>query len=139
MQINPNTKLGARVERRLSDEQFVWLTTVRPDGTPEPNPVWFLWDGSSFLIYGLRDSHKLRNIAQNPGVALNFNADEHGGDVVVLTGEAKIDASAPAADQNPAYLAKYRMAIQQIGMTPESFARKYCAPIRVTPVQLRGW
>lgn len=138
MQINPNTEFGARVERRLRDERIIWLTTVRSDGTPEPNPVWFLWDGSTFFIYGKRDSHKLEHIGHDPRVSLNFNADAEGGNVVVFTGEARVDTAAPPADQNSAYLAKYRSSIQHLGMTPESFTQEYCAPIRVTPKHLRG-
>lgn len=138
MHIDTATPFGTRVERRLHDEHAIWLTTVRSDSTPEPNPVWFLWDGSTFLIYGKRDSHKLEHIARDPKVSLNFNSDPQGGDVVVFTGTATIDSSAPPADQNPPYLAKYQQDIQRIGLTPVSFARAYCAPIRVTPTHLRG-
>ncbi|MGH2457846.1 MAG: TIGR03667 family PPOX class F420-dependent oxidoreductase [Chloroflexota bacterium] len=138
MQIDTGTAFDARVERRLHDEQTIWLTVVRSDGTPEPNPVWFLWDGSTFLIYGKRDSHKLEHLARDRQVSLNFNSNVHGGNVVVFTGVATIDASAPPADQNPPYLAKYQQDIQRIGLTPESFAHAYCASIRVTPTHLRG-
>jgi PPOX class probable F420-dependent enzyme len=138
MQINPNTEFGARVQRHLQDERVIWLTTVRPDGTPEPNPVWFLWDGATYLIYGMRDSRKLAHIKHDARVSLNFNADAEGGDVVVFTGEARVDSAAPPADQNSAYLAKYGSGIQQIGMTPASFAREYPDAIRVTPTHVRG-
>ena len=37
------TPFGDRVRERLVDEQVIWLTTVGADGTPQPNPVWFLW------------------------------------------------------------------------------------------------
>lgn len=42
MIIDLTTEYGARVARRLQDEQVIWLTTVGRDGTPQPNPVWFI-------------------------------------------------------------------------------------------------
>ena len=34
----------ARVLPMLADERIVWLSTVRPDGTPHLVPTWFWWD-----------------------------------------------------------------------------------------------
>lgn len=139
LRIDTSTEFGARVVRRLQDERVIWLTTVRRDGTPEPNPVWFIWDGATLLIYGKRSSRKLEHIAHHARVSLNFNTDEHGGNVVVFTGTTRIEPTALPADQNPSYLAKYRPAIAQLGLTPETFAREYCAPIRATPTHLGGF
>ena len=30
---------------------MAWMTTVGDDGTPQPNPVWFLWDEDGFLVF----------------------------------------------------------------------------------------
>jgi PPOX class probable F420-dependent enzyme len=139
MQIDVTTDFGARVARRLRSETVIWLSTVRPNGTPEPSPVWFHWDGSTFLIYSMPGKVKLKDIATNPKVALNFNGDADGGNIVVFTGEAREDPSAPPADQVEEYLAKYRAPIAGIGMTPEYFARGYSVAIRVTPTKLRGF
>jgi hypothetical protein len=43
------TEFGARVARRLREEQVVWLTTVTPAGAPLPRPVGFLWDGGDVV------------------------------------------------------------------------------------------
>jgi PPOX class probable F420-dependent enzyme len=138
MQIDPNTEFGARVQRRLKDEVVIWLTTVRPDGTPEPSPVWFFWDGISFLIYSQPNRPKLRNIARDPRVALNFDSNR-GGNVVIFTGEARVAPDELPANQHADYLAKYRGDISRIGMNPDSFAQAYSVPIRVTPSKLRGF
>jgi Pyridoxamine 5'-phosphate oxidase len=42
MLIDPSTDFGARVARRLREEETMWLTTVRTDGTPQPTLIWFL-------------------------------------------------------------------------------------------------
>ena len=136
--IDTSTEFGARVERRLREETIGWQTMVGADGTPQPSPVWFLWDGETVLVYSRPGTPKLRNIEGNPRVSLNLHADGRGGDIVVLTGEARIDGAAPPADAVPAYLAKYREAMGRIGMTPEAFAAAYSVPIRMTPTRLRG-
>ena len=74
---------------------------------PEPSPVWFYWDGATILIYSMPGKTKLKAIAANPHVALNFDGDTTGGDIVVLTGEARVDPAAPPAHLMPEYLAKY--------------------------------
>jgi PPOX class probable F420-dependent enzyme len=131
--------LSERDRGRLRDEQAVWLVTVTPNGEPSPTPVWFVWDGSTFLIYSQRSKPKVRNIASNPNVALHFNADHEGEQVFVLSGQAALDRSAPTILENPAYLEKYAEGIPSIGMTPETVSEEYSEPIRVEPRSFRSW
>jgi PPOX class probable F420-dependent enzyme len=138
MKLDTTTEFGQRVERRLRDETIGWLTTVGADGTPQPSPIWFLWDGQTILIYSQPNTPKLRNIERNPRVALNLDGDGRGGDIVVLTGEARVDRDAPGAADHTEYLEKYRQGIERIGMTPKQFAASYSVPIRMTPTKLRG-
>ena len=42
-------RYGERVRRRLTGEMTIWLTTVGRDGTPQPNPAGFGWDGGDSL------------------------------------------------------------------------------------------
>jgi PPOX class probable F420-dependent enzyme len=130
---------GSRAAQRLDTEIVVWLTTVSADGTPQPTPVWFLWENETVLIYSKANQAKLRNIQRNPRVALHFDSDGTGGNVVVITGEARIDSQAAPANAVAAYLKKYREEITGIEMTPESFAKAYAVAIRVTPTGLRGF
>jgi PPOX class probable F420-dependent enzyme len=138
MKIDTGSEFGGRASRRLREELIYWLVTVGSDGTPQPSPVWALWDGGTFLVYSQPDTPKLRNIARQPRVALHLDGDGRGGDIVVVTGEARLAGDAPGADQMSAYVAKYREGMRRIGMTPESFARAYSVAIRITPQRLRG-
>ena len=121
MEIDTSTNFGARVTRHLEDDRIVWLTTVGPDGTPQPSPVWFLWDGDTVLIRSQPSTPKVRSIEQRPRVSLSFNSTPNGGDVVILTGDASVDTDAAAARLDPAYVEKYSGGLQSIGMTPEAF------------------
>ena len=56
----------------LIDPNYASLATVRPDGAPQVEPMWFLYDEESHTI---RFTHtnkraKFRNLQQNPGMAL---------------------------------------------------------------------
>ena len=136
--IDESTEFGARVARRLREEMVVWLTTVTPSGAPLPRPVGFLWDGGEVVsIYSMLGT-RVRNIAANPKVTLNFDGDGRGGDVVVLSGVAQVDLDAPGVDANPAWLEKYSGQIDQFGMTRESFAARFSVPIRVQLTRLDG-
>ncbi len=140
MLIDTKTPFGARVERRLREEGLIWLVTVRSDGTPQPSPVWFLWDGRTFLIYSRPNTPKLRNMARNPRVALHLDGDGKGGDIIVLIGEARILENAPPASEVPEYLEKYEKGgyLARIRASPASFARSYSVAIQVAPTKLQG-
>jgi PPOX class probable F420-dependent enzyme len=124
-------------KRRIAEDEIVWLTTVTDSGAPAPNPVWFAPDGDDLVIFSAPSAHKVRNIERRPKVTLHFNADAHGGDVVVITGEARV-----TYDRRPsaltAYLDKYEPSITgPLGMTVEEIDRGYPTEIRVRPTRVR--
>lgn len=136
---DPATPFGERVARRLREDVVIWLTTTGADGTPQPTPVWFLWEDETFLIYSLANAKRVEHIERNPRVALHFNGDSTGGDIIVFTGEARWAPDTPPADQNPTYTAKYRELIAEEFQTPENFALRYPDALRITPTKVRGF
>ncbi len=137
--IDGNTDFGARVLRRLQDEEVLWLTVVDRTNAPRSLPIWFLWDGETILMYSQPNQFKLRSIEANPQVNLHLNSDTGGGDVVVLSGEARVAPDAPPAVDNPPYIEKYSRQIAGLGMTPASFSDSYSVPIIATPTRLWGF
>ena len=134
------SKFGRAVLQHIAEQYVIWLTTVDSKLTPQPRPVWFVWENDSFLIFSQPHAQKVKHILKNPGVALHFNTDETGDKrVVVFTGQASIDAVSPAAHQVPAYLKKYKEAIAGLEMSPEEFSREYSTAIKITPTEVRGW
>ena len=136
--IDEGTEFGARVARRLREETVVWLTTVTPAGAPLPRPVGFLWDGNEVVSMYSQPGARVRNIAANPKVTLNFDGDGSGGDIVVLSGTARVDADASAADANHAWLEKYAAQIEQLGLTPAAYAARFSVPVRIRLTRLDG-
>ncbi|MGH8245303.1 MAG: pyridoxamine 5'-phosphate oxidase family protein, partial [Gammaproteobacteria bacterium] len=113
--------------------------TVDSRNTPQPRPVWFHWDGETILIFSQRNTAKLRHIARNPRVALNFNTDQEGNEVAVLIGDATILKEPPDASRLKTYLRKYKQGIKDIGMSVAEFRAAFAVPIVVTPAAMRGF
>ena len=84
---------------------------MTPAGAPLPRPVGFVCDG---------------------------DGDGRGGDIVVLSGTAHVDADAPAADANPAWLDKYAAQIEQFRMTPGTYAARFSVPVRIRLTRVDG-
>ena len=137
---DPSTPFGERVARRLRDERLIWFTTVDAKDMPQPTPVWFLWDEatSTFLIYSRSDAKRLAHMQQNPRVALNFDGNGSGGDIIVIIGETQVSTDDPPADQLPTYVEKYRDFIARSYQTPENFASIYSVALRIMPMAIRG-
>src|SRR4029079_15077003 len=123
----------ARADGKLRTEVAVWLTTVTAECHPQSTPVWFRWDGDTFLIYSQPERPKVRNIAGNPKVSLHLVGDTDGEDVITLEGEAVVDPSALPADQLPGYMVKYTRLVEGFGWTPASMAADYSVAIPVPP------
>jgi len=115
------------VESRLKKESVIWLVTASKDGRPQAVPVWFLWDGKSFLIFAQHGA-KVDHIRANPHVELHLN--EIDDDIIRASGRATL-AKSPQAHTIPAYVRKYGSQIKGFGWRPEEFSRRYPNVIRV--------
>ncbi|MCW6010454.1 PPOX class F420-dependent oxidoreductase [Micromonospora sp. CPCC 205371] len=56
----------------LERPTFANLATVRPDGAPQVNVMWFAWDGERIRMTHKRTRQKFRNIGREPRVALSI-------------------------------------------------------------------
>lgn len=137
--VDTSTEFGAKAAERLAREPIVWFTTVGKSGTPQPNPVWFLWHDESVLLFSQPETPKLRNIARNPRVSLNLNSTEHGENVIVLSGTATVVEEPITPEITTAYVTKYTEGLKSIKMTAEEFFADYSVPVRIVPDRLRGF
>lgn len=126
------------IQERLDSEIVAWMTTVSPSGQPQTSPVWFLVSDETFVIYSLSGTPRTRNIVGNPRVCLNLNSTPDGGDLVIIEGLAELVPDGPAANEDEAYVAKFRGPMADLSMTPESFAVDYPVRIHVRPTRLRA-
>ena len=136
-----NSNFGRMVKRHLKNEYFIWLTTVDTKGTPQPRPVWFIWEDESFLVFSKANAYKIKHIRNNPNVSMHFNTkDEHGDQhVIVFTGDAFFDTMSPPAHEVPEYFKKYKTGFDNLKMTPQGFSNEYSVAIKIKPTEVRGW
>ena len=138
--------INAHVEQRLRNDPLVWLITVRPDGRPHVVPVWFFWDGETFLIFSEPNKQKLRNVQQNPNVSLALDGTGTLGlDVVVVEGTAELlnEPSLSLLKTYPAIAEKYEDLLQlahEEGVISkdrdiQAIVADYSQPIRITPTR----
>ena len=134
--LDTTTASGKHVQSRLQKEIVIWLATSGREGRPHAVPVWFWWDGKSFLIYSV-PGRKVNDIEANPMVELHLNAGPEGEDVVRIDGDAKRLRRQLPAYRVPDYVRKYARLIKVNGWTPEDFSRQYHVALRVLPTRLR--
>jgi PPOX class probable F420-dependent enzyme len=129
-------EIADRLRQRLTGDVAAWFTTVGDDGTPQPNPIWFLWDGGDeLLIYNRPTAARLKHVGARPRAALSFES-ENGRNVAVLTGSARV-VDEPPPHEVPAYVEKYRERMLRVGGSLEEFSRRYRTAIRFRPDKLR--
>ncbi|MTD58173.1 TIGR03667 family PPOX class F420-dependent oxidoreductase [Amycolatopsis pithecellobii] len=136
---DPGTPFGAQVRARLDSEMIIWFATVGADGTPQPNPVWFLWQDGALLVFNRPNAKRLSHIEQRPQVSLHFNSDKGGGSVVVFTGMAKRIENHPKPQEVPEYVAKYGEAMKRIAGDVTSFGEAYPIAVRIEVERVRGF
>jgi PPOX class probable F420-dependent enzyme len=138
MSVPPPTAAEARLDRFLSREPVVWLSTVRPDGAPHLVPIWFTWDGTSLLVFSKPGAQKVRNLRSNPVAMLALGEPEDDFDVALA--EATVELfDAPASELPDAHLVKYASRMAALGVSPEEFAATYSQVLRITPTRTLPW
>ena len=129
----------ARILRFLEREPIVWLSTVRPDGSPHLVPIWFSWDGEALLIFSKPGAQKVRNLRARPSVMLALGDAEEDFDVGLIEGRAEL-LDRPTREVLPAsHLAKYAGQLAAIGLDAETYAATYSQVIRIVPDDFLGW
>jgi len=137
---DPGTPFGERVRRRLREEEIIWITTVGKDGTPQPNPVGFLLqDDNSILIYNEVKANRINHVIDRPRVALHFDGDGAGGDIVVFTGTARRADDIPLPHENQTRLAKNGERMAWRSGSAEKFSKDFPVPLRIEITRTRGY
>lgn len=139
--LDPTTPFGRKAHDQLAAAQIGWVTTIAAAGTPQPNPVWFLWTADqSILLFSKPDAHRIAHLRDQHVFAFNLNTNASGGDVVILTGTGgAIDQAEVTSDELAQFNAKYAEGFVSLGGTAASFHAEYSVPIRLTPTKARGF
>jgi PPOX class probable F420-dependent enzyme len=109
--------LTPEVIDRLSAAEYGWLTTVAKSGRPVPKLIWFYFDGTALFVYTMPSAAKVAHVKRHPLVSLNLDSDGNGGGIVVIGGEATIDAEGVDCRTDEPYWAKYAETAEKFGLT----------------------
>ncbi len=77
------------IEHFLSERRNAVLGTIRKDGSPQLNPMWFHWTGEVFHISTTRTRFKYGHLLRDPRVTLCID-DTTGFKTVIVEGRAEI-------------------------------------------------
>jgi len=130
-------RTAARVLPMLTDERVVWLSTVRPDGTPHLVPTWFWWDGTALLVFSKPDAVKVRNLRANPRLMVALGDPEDDFSVGLIEAEAVCEDGAAAVPD--AFFAKYRDELGPGRLDQSTFRSLYTQAIRIVPTRFLAW
>ncbi|OPX07394.1 TIGR03667 family PPOX class F420-dependent oxidoreductase [Mycobacterium sp. AT1] len=109
--------LTSEVIDRLNRDQYGWLTTIAKSGQPVPKLIWFHFDGEALFVYSSPTAAKVTHVRRHPQVSLNLDSDGNGGGIVVVGGEATVDAEGVDCRDDGPYWAKYGPTADQFGLT----------------------
>jgi PPOX class probable F420-dependent enzyme len=127
----------ARVRPMLDEERVVWLSTVRPDGTPHLVPTWFLWDGEALVVFSKPSAAKVRNLRANPRLMIAIGDPED--DFAVGLIEAEATCSEEVAHVPDAFFAKYADELRPGRLDAATFRATYTQAIRIVPTRYLQW
>jgi PPOX class probable F420-dependent enzyme len=65
-------EISDKARALLEKPVLVDLATVRPDGSPQVNPMWFKWDGELLWFTHTNFRQKYKNIAHEPRVSISI-------------------------------------------------------------------
>ena len=127
----------ARVRPMLAEERVVWLSTVRPDGTPHLVPTWFWWDGEALVVFSKPGATKVRNLRANPRLMVAVGDPEDDFSVGLIEAHASfLDGAAAVPD---AFFAKYAGELGTGRLDRETFRATYTQAIRIVPTRYLQW
>jgi PPOX class probable F420-dependent enzyme len=117
---------------------FAKVATVNEEGWPQISPVWYTWDGSSFLIISKERTGMVRNLRRDPRCGLLVDNFELPYARVSVQGEVEFlgedfDHIPPMRDMVLRYLGPEGMDYAE---STFGFAR---VPFRVWPKKIATW
>ena len=118
------------VSSRLDSDKYGWLTTVAKSGQPVPKLVWFHFDGAELTVYSMPSAAKVRHIKAHPRVSLNLDSTGDGAGIIIVGGEATIEAVDVDGRVDGPFWDKYGADAERFGLI-EAFAA-YSTRIKIT-------
>jgi PPOX class probable F420-dependent enzyme len=121
-------EIPERVRELLQRPVLVNLATVRPDGAPQVNPMWFVWDGEFIWFTHTNYRQKYKNIAHEPRVSISILDPDN------LYSYVEIRGVVDRIDPDPEAKLYQRLSERYDGTpaVPEDAAKRVAVAVRLT-------
>ena len=129
----PRPSIAAALER----EAVVWLSTIRPDGSPHLVPLWFVWDGRAIHARSKPDAQKVQNLQANPKAMVAIGRPGASFDVELFEAIAELPRQTDALPGS--FRSKYDDLATAAGVAMAQFGAVYRQPIVLHPTRWLGW
>jgi PPOX class probable F420-dependent enzyme len=104
---------------------------VAKSGQPVPRLIWFYFDGSDVIVYSEPNAAKVRHIKNQPRVSMNLDSDGNGAGIIIVGGNAAVDAEGANPLKDERYRAKYGEYATSLGFT-EEFLSAYNTRLKIS-------
>jgi len=84
--------LNQPLSQELLARDLARLAFIGLDGTPRAIPIGFVWNGSQIVMCTAKNARKLPALRRNPAVALTIDTETHPPKVLLIRGQAELDA-----------------------------------------------
>jgi PPOX class probable F420-dependent enzyme len=98
-------RLSAGLQTLLGEPAFCQIATLMPDGSPQLTQVWVNSDGEHILINTYEGAQKLRNMRNDPRVAVNVVDPSNAWRLASIRGRV-VDITTAGADDHIDELAR---------------------------------
>jgi PPOX class probable F420-dependent enzyme len=135
------TELSDEIRKFLAERRYAVFATNDPDSTIHLTPVWFMFEGETFLFESFSGSKKIQNLQRDPAASVIVDARRPGSERwVSASGTAEIvsgdEAQAINAEIRRRYLTDDARKDERIEPV---FAAGDDVTIRLTPARWRSW
>lgn len=81
---------SAEIDEFLAADRNAVLATNGADGIPQLTPVWYLYEDGLLYVSAQADTVKVRNLRQDPAIALCIDGGRGDGRYVTVRGRAEL-------------------------------------------------
>src|SRR5688500_17571648 len=92
-------ELNRPISQDLLARDVTRLADVAKDGTPRNIPIGFTWNGSEIVMCTTKNAPKLPALRRNPMVALTIETEVHPPRILLIRGQAELDAGDSITDE----------------------------------------
>jgi len=137
-----NRMNSSQIQAFLAAARHAIAAVLRPDGTPQLSPIWFLYENERLYFSSSLSSAKCRHLRRDPRIALCIDAGHPDARAVSISGTAELltEESPERADLEWRILRRYHESDEDAHRWEASVeAEGPNALVAVSPERIIGW